>query len=163
MVQLSVDHICVESMNDSQLDGHQQMTNLLNVVVDDESDSDLNGIPDYVLNLSDEDDESSDNSLHSTSPVTLRMKDKRHRSTRPMGIIDKFNTDHFPESTKLLPLSPESPVITRLKNYISSTRIGQNMRNKRHCIYFTENPLKSAGFTYLDDCPHISTPASMPL
>ena len=130
MVQLSVDHICVESMNDSQLDGHQQMTNLLNVVVDDESDSDLNGIPDYVLNLSDEDDESSDNSLHSTSPVTLRMKDKRHRSTRPMGIIDKFNTDHFPESTKLLPLSPESPVITRLKNYISSTRIGQNLRKK---------------------------------
>ena len=161
MVQLSVDHICVESMNDSHLDGHQQMTNLLNVVVDDESDSDLNGIPDHVLNLSDEDDESSDNSLHSTSPVTLRMKDKRHRSTRPMGIIDKFNTDQFPNSPKLL--APESPVMTRLKNYISSTRIGQNLRNKRHCIYFTENPLKSAGFTYLDDCPHISTPASMPL
>ena len=47
MVQLSVDHICVESMNDSHLDGHQQMTNLLNVVVDDESDSDLDGI--YVI------------------------------------------------------------------------------------------------------------------
>ena len=75
----------------------------------------------------------------------------------------QFKTEEFPKSPKLLRLTPESPVITRLKKYMSSTRIGQHMRNKRHCMYFSENPLKSSGFSSLDDCHHISTLNSMPL
>ena len=105
--------------------------------------------------------ESSDNSLPST-PVKLRINSKRSRSSRPMAIHEKFKTEEFLKTPKLLRLAPESSVITRLKKYMSSTRIGQNMRNKRHCMYFSENPFKSTGFSYLDDCPHISTLNSLP-